>query len=101
MNEPELIKSIAEAKSLDDVERLRVAYLGRKGSVTEQLKGVGTLPPQERGAAGKAANQLRLAVEKALTEREEALRQQALAEELAVPYDVTAPGIRPVLGHRH
>jgi phenylalanyl-tRNA synthetase alpha chain len=101
MNEPELIKSIAEAKSLDDVERLRVAYLGRKGSVTSRLKEVGSLPPQERGAAGKAANALRLAVEQALSEREEALRRTELAKELAVPYDVTAPGIRPVLGHRH
>jgi len=101
MTEPELVKSIAEAKTLAELEQLRVAYLGRKGSVTERLKAVGTLPTEERSAAGKAANELRVVVERAMGDREAALRQAELDKEMAVPFDVTAPGIKPKLGHRH
>jgi phenylalanyl-tRNA synthetase alpha chain len=96
-----LLESIAAAGSLEELERLRVQYVGRKGLVTEQLKTVGTLPAGERSAAGKAANELRLAVEAALREREENLRRVELERELSTPLDVTAPGVRPGVGHRH
>jgi phenylalanyl-tRNA synthetase alpha chain len=101
VNESGMIKAIEAAGSVQELERLRVAYLGRKGSVTEQLKAVGSLPPQERARAGQAANEVRKAVEAALAAREMALQDAKLAKELAVPFDVTAPGIQPVLGHRH
>jgi phenylalanyl-tRNA synthetase alpha chain len=101
MTEPQIIDSIAAAGSLDELESLRVAYMGRKGMVTEQLKAVGSLPPEERAGAGKAANALRLSVEAALVARDGELRGQALRRELDLPYDVTAPGVQPRLGHRN
>ena len=96
-----MLESIAKARSLEALEALRVAYLGRKGRVTEQLKGVGALPTAERAAAGKAANELRIVVEAALAEREMVVREAEVKRTLATPFDVTAPGIVPLLGHRH
>jgi phenylalanyl-tRNA synthetase alpha chain len=101
MNQDAIIKELrglvqtAEAKALGE---LRVAYLGRKGIVTEQLRRVGELPVAERAAAGGVANKLRQAIETVLTEREEALT--SAAESLA-PLDVTTPGADPMLGHHH
>jgi phenylalanyl-tRNA synthetase alpha chain len=101
MTEPQIIASIAAADSLDELEALRVSYLGRKGIVTEQLKSVGALSPDKRSEAGKSANALRISVERALASREETLRGIELSLKLASPYDVTAPGISPQLGHRN
>jgi phenylalanyl-tRNA synthetase alpha chain len=97
----DILDKISTAKTSEELEGLRVAYLGRKGLVTEKLKAVGALPAGERAAAGAAANALRQEVEAALQQRAEELRQEVLAEDLAAPYDLTAPGIRPVVGHRH
>jgi phenylalanyl-tRNA synthetase alpha chain len=101
MTESGMIEEIAGAKTLGQLQELRVRLLGRKGAVTEQLKAVGTLPPQERAAAGQEANRLRVAVEAAIADRDEALRREVLDKEFATPYDVTAPGVTPGLGHRH
>lgn len=101
LSREEILQSVAAARTLEELEGLRVAYLGRKGSVTELLKGVGKLPGGERAKAGQAANELRRAVESALTGRTKALQGVELQRELAVPIDVTAPGIPPQLGHRH
>jgi phenylalanyl-tRNA synthetase alpha chain len=97
----QLGESILAAGSLEELEDLRVAYVGRKGSVTEQLKAVGALPSDQRAAAGKAANELRVAVEAALEKRTGELRAAQLGRELAQSIDVTAPGDAPTLGHRH
>jgi phenylalanyl-tRNA synthetase alpha chain len=101
MNAADLIKSIEEVENLEALEALRVEYLGRKGSVTQQLKLVGTLPADQRALAGKEANKLRIAVEGALSAREKMLQQADVDEALAVPFDISAPGVRPQLGHRH
>jgi len=96
-----IIKKVSEAVASADakgLEELRVAYLGRKGIVTEQLRAVGELPPAERSAAGAAANRLRGAIESLINERDEALRE--LAGQLT-PLDLTLPGIAPKLGHHH
>ncbi len=85
----------ADAKGLED---LRVAYLGRKGVVTEQLRAVGELPTSERSAAGAAANHLRQSIESLLSER--AAELEAASENLA-PIDLTKPGSEPILGHHH
>lgn len=101
INREEMLQAIATAETPETLEGLRVAYLGRKGLVTEQLKAVGKLPAAERAAVGQAANELRQAAEAALAGREKVLERRELEQELAVPIDVTAPGVPPVLGHRH
>jgi phenylalanyl-tRNA synthetase alpha chain len=85
----------ADAKSLEEI---RVAYLGRKGIVTEQLRAVGELPATKRSAAGAAANRLRGVVEGLLSQRQEILDDEAAT---LAPIDVTTPGLAPRLGHHH
>lgn len=101
INVSDMLDKISQAKTITELEELRVAYVGRSGEVTEALKGVGKLPPEQRSEAGKAANALRMQVEAALAERGETLKGAAVEAELAVPIDVTAPGAPVVIGHRH
>jgi phenylalanyl-tRNA synthetase alpha chain len=89
-------------RSDEDLERVRIAYLGRKGRLTEVMRGVGALAREERPAIGELANALKRRVE----ERIEALRQRWRAErrqrELAgVRLDVTLPGRIPAYGRTH
>jgi phenylalanyl-tRNA synthetase alpha chain len=93
-----MITGVEDAVQLETV---RVELLGRKGKLTELLKAIGALPPAERSAAGAEANRLRQLAETALGEREVELRQAAEQAQFAEPLDLTAPGIRPQLGHRH
>lgn len=97
----DILNTIARVESLEKLEELRVAYLGRKGTVTERLRAVGGLPPDQRAAAGKEANELRLKLESALQQRAGELRTAELVSAMSVPVDVTAPGTPPVVGHRH
>src|SRR5437879_13009906 len=101
MNEQELLKRINEASSLSDLEALRIDLLGRKGSLTLQLKGVGQLPAAERAAAGAESNRLRQVIEQALEDKQKLFLSVAREENLGTPLDLTAPGEAPKLGHRH
>jgi phenylalanyl-tRNA synthetase alpha chain len=85
--------AIAAATTTDALEDVRVRFLGRKAELPNLLRGVAELPPQERGAVGKAANQARQALEAAITERGTELELGELAERLARDtVDVTLPG---------
>jgi len=87
---------------LDALEEWRVSYLGKKGALTLALRGVGRLPAQERPAAGRLGNEVKTHLESAFRARSEALRQAALAQDLATgAIDVRLPGRPPSLGHLH
>lgn len=75
------------------LEEFRVRVMGKKGSLTELLRGMGSLPAEERPRVGQLVNQLRAELEEALSARETAV-QEALKEErlLAEKLDVTMPG---------
>ncbi len=62
----EWLRQITAAPSLDALEQIRVAALGRNGEVTGLLKGLGALPPEERKARGAAVNTLKESLETAL-----------------------------------
>ncbi|MBW4061429.1 phenylalanine--tRNA ligase subunit alpha [Candidatus Saccharibacteria bacterium] len=101
MTEEQIRLAVTGAKSLDQLELVRVELVGRKGSLTEQLRRVGDLPAAERSSAGAEANRLRLAAEAALKLRFAELRAAATKSELSTPLDLTAPGVTLALGHRH
>ncbi len=95
----EKILAAADLKALDD---LRVAYLGKKGSLTEQLKSLGKLPPAERREAGQAINQAKKELNALLQSRKAELEAQALARQLAAEsVDVSLPGRRITPGAVH
>ncbi len=96
------LAELAAARTPEALEAWRVAYLGRKGALSNLLRGLGSLPAAERPAAGQAANETKAALEAALAGREEALKGQALAQALeAERVDVTLPGKPPALGQVH
>ncbi len=87
------LADIEAATSAEALESLRVALLGKSGSITAQLKTLGALPPGQRKAAGEAINRVRDAVGQALTARKAALKEAELDARLAgETIDVTLPG---------
>ncbi len=87
------LSDIAAASSPDALEALRVALLGKNGSITAQLKALGALPGDQRKAAGEAINRARDAISEALSARKTALDDAALDARLAgETIDITLPG---------
>lgn len=75
------------------LEQAKARYLGKSGSVTELLKGLGKLAPEERKSAGAAINSAKERIEAALGDRREALKRAALEAQLrAEALDITLPG---------
>ncbi len=96
------LADIAAAASPDAVEGLRVALLGKSGSVTAQLKSLGALPADQRKAAGEAINRARDAIGEALAARKATLDAAALDARLASEtIDVTLPGRNGEAGGLH
>ena len=96
------LAALADAATREEVERVRARFLGRQGVVTGRLRGLGSLPAEERPAAGQALNQLKNALEKAARARREALARAAVDAELGSDrIDVTLPGRGPRAGGLH
>ncbi len=95
-------KQLQEAVSVADAEDVRVKVLGKKGQLTEILRSMGQLAPEERKELGQAANQVRSEVEKMLEETFENLKSKAReAKFKAEKIDVTEPGRLYKLGTKH
>jgi len=76
-----------------ELEQVKARYLGKEGSLTVLLKGLGKLSAEERPAAGARINQVKQGIEVALQQRRDALQQNKLAQKLAAEsLDVTLPG---------
>jgi len=95
-------QEIAAAASLDELERLRVGYLGKKGELTALLKQVGQLPAEERKAAGQRVNEVKTAVQGLIDQRHEALAAAELQQRLETErVDVSLPGRQAETGNLH
>ena len=87
------IRSAGDSAAL---EELRVRYLGRKSELTSTLRSIGELPADQRGPVGKAANEVRVALEQLLGQRTTELEASELDRRLAEDrIDVTLPGDPP------
>ena len=96
------LDAIARAEGVTALETVRVALLGKKGSLTSILRGLGSLSTQERPAAGKVSNDVRAALEEALASRQALLAGAELDRRIAAERtDVTLPGRRRAPGHEH
>ena len=91
-----------DANSIEQVENLRVKYLGKKGEITAILKEMGKLSAEERPVIGKVANEVREALETNISSKKEELKsieqQKKLLEEVI---DVTMPSTPVEMGKRH
>lgn len=95
-------REIAAAQTSNELEAIRVKYLGKKGGITMLMKQMGGLSPQERPVFGQAVNAARKAVEDALSAATQTIAQKESAAKLASErIDITMPGVSPELGALH
>jgi phenylalanyl-tRNA synthetase alpha chain len=98
----EALAAIAAATTLDALETQRVAWLGKQGAITSELKSLGKLPPDERKARGAEVNAAKERITAAIGARRETLEHAALDRRLASEsIDVTQPGRDGVRGTIH
>ena len=95
-------QAIAAAADLQELDQVRVDFLGKKGRITERMKALGQLSAEERPKAGQAINQAKQAVQQAIEVRREALKNAVLEAKLAgEKVDVTLPGRQLPSGSLH
>jgi len=95
-------RSLDSASSLAELDEIRVRFLGKKGELTQVLRKMGIVPAEERPRIGQLANEVRDAIEKNLTERIEAVKEQVKEERLRQEgIDVTLPGLPVTWGRKH
>lgn len=96
------LAEIQEAADAQALQALRVHYLGKKGALTQQLKGLKDLSPEQRRTAGQEINALKKVLEHAFEARKAALEQGAVDKKLAEErLDVTLPGAGVAVGGLH
>jgi len=88
----EAYKAINEAKTLEELNNIRVHFLGKKGVITSVLKTLGSLQPEERKEIGKIANSVKEQIEELIKEKEEIVKKSLIAETLKKEkIDITLP----------
>jgi len=90
-------EEFAGLKGPDDMEKFRVAYIGKKGLLTSMMKRLGDLPAHERPEIGKLANRIKVDISKLIEEKTDF----RLPKSTTGPVDVTLPGREPHRGHLH
>lgn len=96
------LQSFAAIEDATELENVKARYLGKEGSLTGLLKGLGKLSAEERPAAGARINQVKQQIEAALQARRDAMQQHALQAKLAAEsLDVTLPGRGTGVGGLH
>lgn len=100
--EKEGLAAVAATLTSSDLEECRQRFLGGKGGVTDVLRVIGKLPKDDKARIGQAANQVKVRLEAALTERVEMLERRELDKRLSSErIDVTLPGTGVIHGHLH
>ena len=95
-------KEITAVDSLEALEQLRINYLGKKGKLSQILRGMGKLPPAERPRVGSLANEVKEALQSNLETQRNTLETAKLKAQLAAEtLDVTMPGVARSLGRLH
>lgn len=92
----EALAQIMEAKTEEELESLRISYLGRSGKFTDLIKKIKTVEPEKRGQVGTAINEAKNTLLTSLTERKNRLSVSSRQW-----FDPTIPGIQPEIGHLH
>ena len=96
------LERLRQVSTSEELEAWRIAYFGKKGAVTQALKAIGSLPPEERPEYGRVSNEVKLALQAAYEAKEREVREAELARALQVrAVDVTLPGRPPAAGRLH
>lgn len=96
------LSELAQADTPSALNELRVKYMGKKGALTEVLRGMGALTPEERPLIGQLANEVRAAIEQVLQEKQADMERRETEQRLASErIDVTLPGRKVRRGATH
>ena len=96
------LKEISESKDLKSLNDLKVKYLGKKGELTQALRGMGKLSPEERPIIGSLVNQVRDELNQLIEQKEEELKKIELEERLKTEeIDITLPSQKIKRGSKH
>ena len=93
---------LEKISTVEELEELRVKFLGKKGELTSVLKGLGKASPEERPVIGQLANEVRAFIEQEIVQKKKVLEQKKLDANLKKEViDVTMPGRKESIGGRH
>ena len=96
------IAQIEKLKDLEDLEQIRIKFLGKKGELTQVLREMGGLSSEERPIIGQLANDIRGDIEKELTSAKDKLKNEIKKVKLEKEkIDISIPGKENLIGHRH
>ena len=93
------VSLILEANTLQELEEIRVQFLGRSGLLTKGIKKIAKLPKDKRPEIGMLANETKTIIEEAIQNAKKKLADRETPKESDI--DITAPGIKPAIGHLH
>ncbi len=100
--EAKALEQIQQGDTLDKLNEVKVAYLGKKGELTAVLKGMKDVSPEDRPKVGQMVNDTRAVIEEALDKAIKALEAELMEAKLKEEViDVTLPAKKPEIGHRH
>lgn len=98
----EALDMIEKAGTFEEIEKLRVGLLGKKGDLTVILKGMGKLSNEERPVIGKLGNEVRESITEKINEKKELIQKLMLEEKIkSETIDVTMPGKTFDIGKKH
>ena len=95
-------EQLAKSEHLQDVQDIRVKFLGKKGELTAIMKEMKNFSKEERPKVGQLVNTARNAIEEQLKAKMEEVKAKELAAKIeSEKIDITLPGRKPVMGHEH
>lgn len=95
-------EEITSVSSIAELENVRIKYLGKKGELTLVLRGMGSLPAEERPVVGSLVNEARDFIESKLSQKEREIKEKLLEERLKTEkIDITMPSKKVELGSIH
>ena len=96
------VAQIEAADSLEKLNEIRITFLGKKGELTAIMKSMKDIPKEDRPAFGQMVNETRTDIESKMDAMKNTLARKAREAQMAKEViDVTLPGVKSVLGHRH
>lgn len=96
------IEEIKEVIDMEELDKKRVEFLGKKGEITQVLRGMGKLSAEERPVIGKLANEVRSVIEAEIETLKRDLKNKAKEAKLeSEKIDISMPGRKKYYGHRH
>lgn len=96
------LRELQNSLNKEQLEEMRVKYLGKKGELTQILRGMGNIATEERPKVGKIANEIRQNIEQLITDAAERIKEKEKNERLKSEIiDISMPGKKQTLGHRN